>query len=193
MARKKQTAAASKRLKLEMTAGAFRDDMLSFVDQHGGRISYTHRSASGFPKLMLVNFGPRSLPTFQLEIRDRGRPEDPLDRDARSRKNLERAHDKRIQDIDQAVKEALVKQKQELAVEWGIAKASDQPAASASVARQAKIGERWSKRSFTDHMAATIGLGDRTVDSIERDGSNVIWVSDGDQTFKVTVSMPRKK
>jgi|APSaa5957512622_1039677.scaffolds.fasta_scaffold03056_14 hypothetical protein len=185
--------ADGKRLKAEMTASAFRDDMLEFVEKHGGRIGYVHRSANGYPKLMLVGFGPRTLPTFQLEIKDRGRPEDPLERKERERKNMERAHDRHASDIQEAVKEALEKQKRSLAVEWGITPAGDEKSPRRAEGRQGSADERWSKRSFTDHVIFSLGLGDRRLDSVTRDGSNVIMVDDGDQAFKITVSMPRKK
>lgn len=184
----------SKRLKKEMTASSFRDDVLLFVDKHGGRMSYTYRSASGFPKLMLVNFGPKTLPTFQMELRDRGRPEDPLERQIRERESLERAHDRHASDIQAAVKEALAKQKHELALEWGITPVGETNVARVEARAAARDPEtRWSKRSFTDALAAVM-LGSPFEACVqEREAANVVLLTDDDQTFKITVSMPRNK
>jgi hypothetical protein len=188
---------ASKRMKTLMAATAFRDDLLDFVDRHKGRVRYMQRSSSGLPKLISVAFGPRTLPSFRIDVSDYARPEDPLARNDREAAQRAREHDRRYTEMQEEIDKALRRQRKDLRVEWGLdAGPQDQtPEATStpSIHRQAPADERWSKRSFTDHLAATLGLGNRTIDSIGRVGSNVIMVDDEDQTFKITVSMPRKK
>lgn len=167
-------------------------DLLDVISDHSGVIRYSHFSPNGKPRLMSVRFGPRTFPTLSLEIRDYGNEEDPLERDKRTRANREAAKDRRYRETQAVLKEALAQQRQELAEEWGIME-KDPTAPKRPAGHQVQEGERWSKKSFTGHLAACLGLGDRELDSIDREGSNVLLIQDGDQTFKITVSMPRQK
>lgn len=189
----KELTASERRLAHEMTLSTFRDDMLELIEKHGGRTRYIHRSPTGFPKVMAVGFGPRTFPTFELEIQDKGRPEDPLAKDERERFGREKAQEKRYNETQKLIKDALAKQRRELLKETCVGQVpSTDVAGDGAPKGSVERPERWSKRSFTEYLTDALEKGEVLMDAIGQDGSNVILVTSGDQEFKITVSMPRK-
>ena len=188
-------AASARRVAIEMSKNELRGDLVALIEKHNGRVKHVNRSTTGLPKLLAVSFGPVRLPTVQLEIYDRERPEEPLEREQRLRIESDAAHDKAYKEMQLAVKEALVVQRRELMAEYGVTAAAPTSAESITPADVPPTveGTRWSKKSFTEAVEAAIGAGRLSKCLIEREGSNVINLQDGDQHFKIVISMPRQK
>jgi len=163
-------------------------ELHSLIERFKGRSRTVVRDATGAVKLLSVVFGPNTNPTHILEIRDFNRPEDPLARKERLREENEGRNEAYRKEIQKAVDEALAQQRVELT---GDVLGDGAPRRTPSSRRP----DRWSKRSMTAAIRtvmsnATDNLGEHKA---EIAGSNVIMFEQGDQVFKITVSMPRTK
>ena len=163
-------------------------ELHNLIERFKGRTRTVVRDPTGAVKLLSVVFGPNTKPTHIVEIRDFGRPEDPLARAARLRMENEDKHEAHRLEIQKAVAEALAQQRVELT---GEVLDPNAPRRTPSSQRP----ERWSKRSMTAALrsvitSATDNLGEHKSEIV---GSNVIVFEQDDQVFKITVSMPRSK
>jgi hypothetical protein len=132
---------------------------------------------------MIAMFGPKTRPTHRIEVEDYHQPEDPLERKHRQRKEAERKHERRRQEIQVAVDNALREQKAELTGDTGDM-------------RQSNTGSlgNWSKASLARQFQSVITAGSSPLkDTCVTVDKNVLTLVRGEQTFKITVSMPRKK